>query len=172
MLYYIRRTISRALSPQHKLRCTTRTWNELLRQLHIRGGNQRESGAYLLGGIDPDGRRRISCIAYYDDLDPNALSLGHIKLDRRRLGSLWSECRRHQLDVIADVHTHPGRAIQSSSDRANPMLPELGHLAIIIPNYARPPVHKKDVGIFEYQGRQRWLALSTEESSLYLAPWA
>lgn len=30
--------------------------------------------------------------------------------------------------VVADVHTHPGRAFQSESDRTNPMVARAGHI--------------------------------------------
>ena len=33
-----------------------------------------------------------------------------------------------------------------------------GHIALIVPNYAQPPVSAADVGVYVYRGRHRWTA--------------
>jgi len=60
------------------------------------------------------------------------------------------------LTVIADVHTHPGAARQSEADRTNPMVARAGHVAIIVPRYACPPVIGSQLGIYEYRGGHAW----------------
>jgi site-specific DNA recombinase len=59
--------------------------------------------------------------------------------------------------VVADAHTHPGKAFQSSSDKANPMVARQGHIAIIIPDYARHPIQPRLLGIYEYCGQHEWI---------------
>jgi hypothetical protein len=36
------------------------------------------------------------------------------------------------------------------------MVARTGHIAIIVPDFAAPPVHYENVGIYEYQGEHRW----------------
>ena len=60
------------------------------------------------------------------------------------------------LTVVADVHTHPGAADQSGSDRAHPIIARAGHLALIVPNFAAPPVKRETLGIYRYCGGGRW----------------
>jgi len=135
--------------------CRRSLWNHILRELKARGCGERESGGFLLGRKDGDTRVIKSFLAY-DDIDPKALR-GHIVFDGSRMDFVWSECRRLGLQVVADVHTHPGGYRQSKTDRANPMIPERGHLALIIPNFAEKVCLPGQIGIFEYRGRDGWL---------------
>src|SRR5439155_25402816 len=111
------------LAPDHRLACAPSLWNAGLAELHRRGAGQRESGAFLLGervrqrGVE---RRRVQRFAYYDDLDPNSLDTGIVVFDGSGFGPLWQLCREARLEVVADVHTHPGVAGRSHADRRNP----------------------------------------------------
>jgi hypothetical protein len=51
--------------------------------------------------------------------------------------------------VVADVHTHPGGYGQSGVDQANPMIPETGHLALIVPNFADRAYGPGQIGVYE-----------------------
>ncbi|WP_236515930.1 hypothetical protein [Sandaracinus amylolyticus] len=145
----------RLLSADHELSCSWFLWWRLLAGLRARGGGMHESGAFLLGHRD-DGRARISMFVLYDDLDPHCLDTGIVHFDGRYFGRLWDLCKATGLAVVADVHTHPGGARQSGSDRAHPMIACAGHLALIVPRFALPPVRVRDVGIYRYLGAKRW----------------
>jgi proteasome lid subunit RPN8/RPN11 len=92
----------------------------------------------------------------YDDLDPNSLHTGIVRFDGRYYSDLWQICNKRQLVVVADVHTHPAGPAQSISDRANPMIASAGHIAIIIPNFAQPPVRRAALGVYRYMGNRKW----------------
>ena len=140
MNFSIPRIMSRLCAPQHRLACSWALWRRLLAQLRQRGnGATRESGAFLLGARR-DGRARISDFVLYDDL--------------------WRLCRERGMAVVADVHVHPAGAYQSGSDRENPMISRAGHVALIIPNFAAPPVPRSRVGIYEYEGGKTWRAIA------------
>lgn len=126
----------------------------VLAELRVRGRGEREAGGFLLGRRLQHGRVIEAFIAY-DDVDPNALR-GHIEFDGSRMDRVWSECRRLGLKVVADVHTHPGGYGQSDVDRANPMIPERGHVALIVPHFARGTFLPGEIGIYEFQGRDGW----------------
>ncbi len=129
----------------------------LLRDLRRRGRGVRESGAFLLG---VRGERVDAVVSYvcYDDLDPGALDLGYVVMTSVGYSALWARCRELRLDVLADVHTHPGGPPrQSHIDRANPMISERGHIAIVLPHFAQmAPRRERDLAVYEYEGNYRW----------------
>jgi hypothetical protein len=134
--------------------CASGVWTAGMAELRRRSGGRRESGAFLLG--TKNCARRIREFVYYDDIDPNALSTGIVVIDGRRLGALWDHCRKSGLEVVADVHVHPHGFSQSRSDRDNPVIAEIGHKAIIIPDFARGATTPGGIGIYEYLGARRW----------------
>jgi len=145
----------RLVSPDHEISCSWFLWRRLIAGLRARGEGTHESGAFLLGHRD-DRRGRISMFVLYDDLDPHCLDTGIVHFDGRYFGRLWDLCKTTGLTVVADVHTHPGGAWQSGSDRAHPMIACAGHLALIVPRFAQPPVSIRDVGVYRYLGAKRW----------------
>jgi hypothetical protein len=143
-----------AFGPRPDLLCTAETWRAGMVELRRRAGGYRESGAFLLG---TKGRtRQINEFIYYDDIDPGALSTGIVIIDGRKLGALWAHCRATEQEVVADVHVHPYGFGQSDSDQANPIIAEVGHKAIIIPDYARHATRPGRIGVYEYLGSRRW----------------
>jgi proteasome lid subunit RPN8/RPN11 len=132
-------------------------WARLVHQLRRRGKGTRESGAFLLA---PQGSvsRRITGYVCYDDLDPKALETGAITFHAPGYAALWERCLKRKLEVLADVHTHPGGIVrQSSTDQRHPMIPMLGHTAIILPSFAQTPWWSLDgAGVYEYLGDFKW----------------
>ena len=130
-------------------------WWRLLLNLRRRGGGYRESGAFLLGKA---GSSKITTFILYDDLDPEALDTGIIVFHGCGFVPLWQYCRRHGMQVIADVHTHPGDwTSQSESDRTHPMISQAGHVGLIVPCLARDIwAGLRGVGIHEYLGNHQW----------------
>lgn len=138
-------------------------WRSLMLELKRRGGGQRESGAFLLGTRSPS-CLRVRGVAYYDDLDPHSLDEGYVHFKAVGFSALWAHCRKVKMDVLADIHTHPGtNTSQSELDRTNPMMAEAGHLALIVPKFASGPWWNiEGVSLFEYESKYRWRDLSRE----------
>lgn len=149
------------------LRISFVVWIRLIRQLRRRGSSYRESGAFLLGR---PGSHRIARFICYDDLDPTALDSGIIRFHGAGFVPLWDYCREHNLRVIADVHTHPGKWTgQSGSDCTHPMIGVKGHLSLIVPHYAQGSiVSLKGVRMFEYVGEHEWRECAEGEIALTL----
>lgn len=166
MSFSIRATIRGFVAPDHRLACPLALWRRLLQELQRRGRGRSESGAFLLGRVSGR-RRRIESIAYYDELDRDALRTGIVVFDGRGYGPLWALCRETGRIVVADVHTHGGVARQSSLDRDNPMIATAGHVAIIVPAFAQGRVEFSDLGIYEYEGAHRWRDLSGPDARHY-----
>ncbi len=134
--------------------CADETWCAGISELRKRAGGYRESGAFLLGSNAPI--RRIEEFVYYDDIDSNSLLTGIVRIDGRRLGDLWAHCRKTGRSVVADIHVHPGGFGQSASDKANPIIAEVGHIAIILPHYATRGHLPGEIGMYQYLGSRHW----------------
>jgi hypothetical protein len=132
-------------------------WLRLVRDLRRRGGGYRESGAFLLGERSARGDT-VRAYACYDDLDPRALDAGTVAVRGSGFSALWAGCRETGFEVLADVHTHPDdHPVQSGTDRVNPMISEVGHVALILPRYSGTRgLWFRDVAIYEYAGRHTW----------------
>jgi len=133
--------------------------------LRERGDGRRESGGFLLGRR-AGAARVIESFLPYDDVDPNSLR-GIILFDGSKMDTVWELCRREKLEVLADVHTHPGGFGQSQTDRDNPMIPEIGHIALIVPNFADGAYLPGQIGIYEYRGRRQWVDRSADGSRCF-----
>lgn len=158
MTFLIRRTIRALVAPEHALSCSTSCWMQGISELKRRGEGRRESGAFLLGTLS-NTRRHIQRFVYFDDLLPNALDAGHIVFERRGYSKLWKLCRELRMQVVADVHTHPKQAFLSSVDCVNPMIPQAGHIAIVLPHFAQDSFDyhsRTNYGIYRYQGCNTW----------------
>jgi hypothetical protein len=169
MNFSIAATMRRLYSPHHEVSCSWLLWNKLLVALRERGRDfSRESGAFLLGRRC-DGRTRIADFELYDDLDPNCLDTGIVRFDGCYFGALWDMCNQRKLTVVADVHVHPAGVQQSDSDRAHPMISRAGHIAFIVPRFAKPPIRHSDIGIYRYLGAKQWENVPAEQRRIFLA---
>lgn len=153
-----------------KLTCSRRVWDEGVQELHRRTGGHRESGAFLVGE-NRERTRIVRRFFYYDDFDPSCFANGIVEFDGRHFGAVWQACKSLNLTVIADVHVHPGGYGQSKSDRHNPMIPEVGHLALILPRYAVGECRPGNVGIYEYLGARQWRDHSHRGSEFFHLGW-
>lgn len=173
MISFIRVTIRAWLAPEYRLSCSATFWRQIVGELRRRGDGRHEAGAFLLGH-EQDGRRRISDVIYYDDLDQAAYDSGVCILHGDAFAALWSACRARQLTVVADVHTHPGAGFQSWSDRTNPMIARAGHIALILPCFGHWPVAPSHFGIYEYPGDHNWFDRSPPRNPgfFYTGMWS
>jgi len=127
--------------------------------LRKRGQGCHESGAFLLARRD-DPERVVHEWLAYDELDPEAFNLGYVRLKTAAFSRLWEFCDRRLLQVVADVHTHPWGPRQSDSDRAFPMIALAGHIALIVPRFARGEPKPVDVSLNVYRGGGHWISVS------------
>jgi len=130
-------------------------WQELVTTLRLRGKGIQESGAFLLGNVI-DEKRFVRSFVMYDDLFPRAFSRQRIYLPSEAYHQLWRICNQRSQRVVADIHTHPKDAFFSITDRQHPMIPEIGHTAIVLPNYAHGEFSLTELGLYVYQGSFKW----------------
>jgi hypothetical protein len=150
-------------APEHRLNCSYARWRSLIAELDRRGERRHEAGVFLLGR-EWYGRLEVAGAIFYDDLDPHAYDTGVCVLHGDAFAKLWALCRERKLTVVADIHTHPSAGFQSASDKANPMVARAGHIAIIVPDFARWPIPPERMGIYEYSGDHQWIDRSPARS--------
>jgi hypothetical protein len=146
-----------AVLPEPTLRLSRILWTDMTGELHRRTDGVHESGVFLLGQRSGS-ERHVTAMIYYDELDPHTYDTGVCVLEGDAFGRLWQWCTALGLSVIADAHVHPLGAGQSRADRENPMIARPGHLALILPDMAEPPVRLSSIGLYEYLGDHRWRA--------------
>ena len=155
------------LGAKPRIACDAEIWSAGVRELARRTlGGRRESGAFLLG-TDSDRTKRILEFVFYDDIDPHSLDSGIVHFAGSRLPKLWEHCRRRGYGIVADVHVHPGGYDQSGSDQDDPVMPRAGHIAMIIPHYARRGARPGDIGVYEYRGNAVWVDRTSEGSRFF-----
>lgn len=148
--------------PAHLLEAPAELWATLIQHLSQQGKGVCESGAFLLGH-KIDGSRAVTRVLPYEQLQADALHDDYVALTAASFAKLWAVCRQEGLSVVADVHTHRFGAGQSRSDRANPMVAIAGHVAFIVPRFARGTLRLQDIGTYVYQGNHQWAAYSGTE---------
>lgn len=173
MTFSIKAIIRAFAAPRHRLSCPKHLWRRILSELERRGQRRHEAGVFLLGRLRDD-RREVLDAVFYDELDPAAYSTGVCVLYAPAFAKLWEICRARGLTVVGDIHTHGGGAFQSEADRTNPMVARSGHVAIIVPNFAAPPVPEGELGIYEYRGQHDWFDRSPRRHGgfLYHGLWS
>lgn len=144
-----------SLLSRTKLHIPARLWVELTTTLHSKTEGVHESGAFLLGRINGCSRHVVE-IVYYDAIDSNAYKSGVVVIHASSFGALWAHCRETEFQVVADVHVHVGSARQSRADKEHPMIAQKRHLALILPDFAAPPVEAERIGLYEYRGCHQW----------------
>jgi len=66
--------------------------------------------------------------------------------------------------VVARVHSHPGAAYHSPADDHNALLSHHGAVSIVVPDFARDPVHLDSCSVNERDAEHRWRELSADET--------
>lgn len=167
MRSFLNRLIGWLHSGKPRITCAAEVWTAGVKELERRTLNaRRESGAFLLGK-DEDGQKEILEFVFYDDIDPHALDSGIVHFSGNKFPKLWELCRSRGYGVVADVHVHPAGYWQSGSDRAEPAMPRAGHIAFIIPDYARRATRPGGIGMYEYLGNGGWLDHTKEGAAFF-----
>lgn len=143
-------------------------WRSLIDDLIKSGQGRRESGAFVLGNSHASSLKALTYICY-DALDPASLT-GAVNFHSNGYAKLWGFCRENKLNVLFDIHTHPGNNVtQSSIDRKYPMIPQVGHLALIAPNFGSTSRWSlKPVGMYQYAGDFSWKTLDEPERNSFI----
>jgi len=84
---------------------------------------------------------------------------GHEELHRI---NVW--LYRHGLAMIAQIHSHPGRAYHSSTDDQYAVATTVGCLSLVVPDFARDAFAVERVASYRLDARGSWKALSATQA--------
>lgn len=118
--------------------------------------------------MNDSGDRHVESFVAYDDLDATALHTEAVRVRTGAFSRLYDLCEQRKQRVVADIHAHPRLAYPSPIDKANPMMAVPGHIALIVPNYARLPVHLDEMTFNVYQGPGRWFTATGSDVTGHL----
>lgn len=62
--------------------------------------------------------------------------------------------------LVAQIHTHPGRAYHSETDDEYPVMATLGGLSIVIPHFASEPFTLNNIAVYRLEEGGTWRNLS------------
>ncbi|MDE5445605.1 hypothetical protein GWG65_30175 [Bradyrhizobium sp. CSA207] len=72
---------------------------------------------------------------------------------------------REKLMLVAQIHSHPGRAYHSSTDDAYAIAATVGCLSLVVPDFARAPFDLGNIASYRLDGAGVWRSLTVEQAS-------
>ncbi len=68
-----------------------------------------------------------------------------------------------RLTLVAQIHSHPGRAYHSSTDDAFAVATRVGCLSLVVPDYATGPIEFGTTATFRLDASGRWRGIRTRD---------
>jgi len=88
---------------------------------------------------------------------------GGYEIEQRWLGQFSARQTTAAMDVVAQMHTHPGRAFHSSTDDAWPMVGTAGFLSVVVPDFALGHVSLEELYVCRLTTAGTWEELAASE---------
>lgn len=113
-----------------------------------------EGVCYLLGRTDGPTAKILAAIR------PEAVTTpGSFHVDSVAMATVVRAAARQHLQVIGQLHTHPGAAYHSEGDEIGARIRYKGYISIVLPNYGRYLPDLKGAAVFVYQPGVGFLAV-------------
>lgn len=128
-----------------------------LSQLRECGRGKHECVVIWLGPRDSDNVTRVVHPKHTSD------RRGY-QIDSAWVGELYEELAAQGERIVAQVHTHPGRAFHSRTDDASPIARETGLFSLVIPNHAREPIDQRGWYLAQLKADGSWRETEWKET--------
>jgi hypothetical protein len=69
----------------------------------------------------------------------------------------------NQLELIAQIHTHPTDAYHSETDDSYPIVATIGAFSLVIPDFACKPFSWRDVAAYRLSKSEGWVELEQQD---------
>jgi proteasome lid subunit RPN8/RPN11 len=120
--------------------------------------NRHEGVAYLLGRTD--GLVTLAVTVF----QPEATTTrGSFHVESRAMAPCVRAAVNLELQVVAQVHTHPGRAYHSDGDVEGARIRYAGYVSIVLPDYGRRLPSLNEAAIYMSTQTNQWTELTAEE---------
>ncbi len=127
-----------------------------------------EGIVYLLGRTD-----RVVTLAT-TVFKPDAVTTpGSFHVEPRAMAACVAAAGRHELQVVAQLHTHPGSAFHSDGDVDGARIRFPGYVSIVLPNYGRLLPALEGAAIYIWEAERAWRQLGNEDLIIIpgAGPW-
>lgn len=127
-----------------------------------------EGVAYLLGRTDGVITLAITVFA------PMArTTAGSFHVDARSMAGCMQVAGKHELQVVAQVHTHPGRAYHSDGDVEGARIRYPGYASIVVPDYGIKLPHLDGIAAYVWRAGADWQTLEADDLIIVsgAGPW-
>jgi proteasome lid subunit RPN8/RPN11 len=135
----------------------------------VRSQQRRHEGiAYLLGRTD--GAATIAIAVFAPEARTTA---GSFHVPPRAMVSCMQAAARFELQVVAQVHTHPGQAYHSDGDIEGAKIRYPGYASLVLPEYGRHLPSLTGAAAYLWQKPRGWIELSDDDIIIIPAsgPW-
>jgi proteasome lid subunit RPN8/RPN11 len=117
-----------------------------------------EGIVYLLGRTDGDTALAVTVFK------PEAVtSLGSFSVDARAMAACVGAAGRYELQIVGQLHSHPGEAYHSDGDVEGARIRYPGYVSIVLPNYGRLLPSIQGAAVYIWSADLRWRALSIND---------
>ncbi|WP_186002863.1 Mov34/MPN/PAD-1 family protein [Mycobacterium sp. KBS0706] len=151
-----------------KLLVTADALDDLMAAL-VRSQQQRHEGiAYLLGRTD--GAVTLAIAVF----EPHArTTAGSFHVPPRAMISCMQTAAQFELQVVAQVHTHPSQAYHSDGDIEGAKIRYPGYASLVLPEYGRHLPSLAGAAAYLWQKPHGWIDLSDDDIIIIPAsgPW-
>lgn len=95
-----------------------------------------------------------------------------VAVDSEELFRLNVYLHDRELSLVAQLHSHPGRAYHSDTDNAFPIATTAGALSLVVPDFAKNPFSIHGCAVYRLGPDRRWVALAAHnaEELIHLVP--
>lgn len=136
-------------------------WQAVLGDLAKRGRRHDEGLALLAGGTSADSSAAYATVCF---IPRRGHWGGGVRLEQPELVSLNTALTQHDLQLLAQIHSHPGNFGHSPGDERLALSYREGFVSIVIPDFAQAKALKpEDCFVYEYKREWQWNEISREE---------
>ena len=140
----------------HIVRIKSDLWKLTWEGLSKRSDGRIESLCIWAGQRSPD-VSVVTEVIFLDGIEGvEGFALFH-RITREATAQIFAILKDKGLQIVADVHTHPGDWVGlSDTDREHPLEYRVGFISIVLPYFGRTDPMQEDIGMHRYEGNHQW----------------
>lgn len=158
-----------AITPQPaRLLVTANALDDLAAALAKSQQQRHEGVAYLLGRTD--GAITLAIAVFAPEARTTA---GSFHVSPRAMVACMQAAAQFELQVVAQVHTHPGQAFHSDGDVEGAKIRYPGYVSLVLPEFGRHLPSLAGAAAYQWQKPHGWVALSDDDTIIIskIGPW-
>lgn len=136
-------------------------YSGLVESLSSSQERRHEGVALLLGKLAGEAVIALACV------QPKATTpAGSFDISAAEMARVIALATDLELELVAQVHTHPREAFHSQGDDEGARVRYDGYLSLVIPDYGAGLPRLDGAALYEFSSRDGWIPLSVENISI------